>query len=205
MDIKEILKLSKEFGREKICGIYAIYCIADDKIYIGQSVNVKDRLQVHRSMLRKGDHPNNHLQRAWSKYNECLFSYHLLDVCLKEDLTSREAHFVHLVDEDKRFNQGAISSHCDMSDELKKHLSIKHTGKKLSKEHKDSLSKNNAKFWKGKTFSEEHKRKLSEAKKGKPSPRKNFKMDEGQKMKLSNIGKQRRFIRQDGKFLKEIK
>jgi predicted GIY-YIG superfamily endonuclease len=42
-------------------GIYLIKNILDDKVYIGSSVNLKDRRYKHFWMLEKGIHDNQHL------------------------------------------------------------------------------------------------------------------------------------------------
>lgn len=61
------LLLKTEFSRNsKIVGIYKI--IFNDKVYIGSSVNIEQRLIKHRSHLKKGDHQNTLLQRYFNKY-----------------------------------------------------------------------------------------------------------------------------------------
>lgn len=55
--------------------IYTITCIPNGKIYVGQAVNVRRRWHSHKWYLRKGDHRNGHLQRAWNKYGESSFVF----------------------------------------------------------------------------------------------------------------------------------
>lgn len=72
-------------------GIYQILCIPTGKIYIGSAVNLHRRWADHRSALRKGEHENQHLQRAWHKYGERAFEFMVLElVMFVEDLTRRE-------------------------------------------------------------------------------------------------------------------
>lgn len=63
------------------------------------------------------------------------------------------------------------------SEKTKRRMSESHKGenhwaynKELSEEHKQKISKNNAKYWLGKHLSEETKQKMSKAKKGRPRP-----------------------------------
>jgi group I intron endonuclease len=64
--------------RKKICGVYAIYCLANDRVYVGSSIDVERRKREHLGNLRKGKHANPHLQAAWNKYGESFFRWSLL-------------------------------------------------------------------------------------------------------------------------------
>ena len=50
------------------CGIYCIKNNINDKLYIGQSINLKRRKRKHFSELNTNHHVNTHLQRAYNKY-----------------------------------------------------------------------------------------------------------------------------------------
>jgi group I intron endonuclease len=71
-------------------GIYIIRCLVNDKIYVGQAVNVRKRFISHRSMLRKGIHRNPHLQNSWNVHGEAHYEFKVLELCAVEDLTQRE-------------------------------------------------------------------------------------------------------------------
>jgi group I intron endonuclease len=71
-------------------GIYQIRCIANDKIYIGSSVDLRNRWLQHRSSLRLGNHGNQHLQAAWDRYGEDAFEFTILEYVSKDDLLSVE-------------------------------------------------------------------------------------------------------------------
>lgn len=43
------------------CGIYKITCLANDKMYIGGSINLSKRKQVHFRRLKKNKHSNSGL------------------------------------------------------------------------------------------------------------------------------------------------
>jgi group I intron endonuclease len=49
-------------------GIYKITCIPTQKVYIGQSINVKKRIAAHRSDLKANRHGNDYLQNVVNKY-----------------------------------------------------------------------------------------------------------------------------------------
>ena len=67
-------------NKKDIVGIYKIECIANNKVYIGQSINIKRRLYDHKTRLRKGTHKNKHLQNAWNKYGEDNFTFETFNI-----------------------------------------------------------------------------------------------------------------------------
>lgn len=121
-------------------GIYGIYCLANDKIYIGQSKNICRRWCGHRFQLRKGIHSNPHLQAAWSKYAEAVFSFYILDICSVGQLTEREGEILSKLHVDQVFNHKAVSDAFECRDETKQKISKLHKGKTLTEEHKKKLS-----------------------------------------------------------------
>jgi hypothetical protein len=48
-------------------GIYAIRHVESGKMYIGSAKDFAERWNGHRKDLRRGRHPNRHLQNAWDK------------------------------------------------------------------------------------------------------------------------------------------
>ena len=62
----------------KQSGIYEITCTANGKAYYGSTTHWRNRRQAHRAALRRGDHPNEHLQRAWNKYGADAFRFDFL-------------------------------------------------------------------------------------------------------------------------------
>lgn len=75
-------------------GIYAIVCLANKRVYIGQSVNIKARVAYHKASLKKGTSHNYLLQRSRNKYGDNSLNYFLLETCEKKDLTNREQYWV---------------------------------------------------------------------------------------------------------------
>jgi group I intron endonuclease len=59
--------------------IYRISCTANNKFYIGSTVNKAQRWARHRRQLRDGTHPNKHMAAAWAKYGEAAFVFEVLE------------------------------------------------------------------------------------------------------------------------------
>lgn len=59
--------------------IYRITCSANQKFYIGSTVNKAQRWARHRKQLRDGTHPNKHMAAAWVKYGEAAFVFEVLE------------------------------------------------------------------------------------------------------------------------------
>lgn len=74
----------------KIIGIYCITNLKNDKKYIGQSINIKQRLYAHKYNLKKGIHGNNHLQSSFDKYGVENFKFEILLECEVEKLDEME-------------------------------------------------------------------------------------------------------------------
>jgi len=136
-------------------GIYQITNQKNGNRYVGSAVNLKRRWRVHLSDLRRGQHKNEHLQRAYDKYGEGAFGFSVLENV--EDafqLIPREQHYL---------------------DTLKPEYNIAPTaGSQLGYRHTEEVRRNMSEaqsgercYWYGKHLSEETKRKISEAKKGK--------------------------------------
>ncbi len=75
-------------------GIYSIRNKTNGKLYVGSTVDFASRWANHRCQLRKGNHDNSYLQRAWVKYGEDVFEFTVLLECPEGDLTVAEARFI---------------------------------------------------------------------------------------------------------------
>lgn len=117
---------------ERICGIYVIRNKKDGKCYVGLSVNIRHRMAVHLSALRKGYEENSYLQNAWNKHKEENFEFSIIEECVEECLVKREIYWI------------------------KKLKTLRPSGYNISSG--GNLPPNN----KGTKFTEEHKRKISE-------------------------------------------
>lgn len=70
----------------RVSGIYEIVNTVNGKRYIGSAGNYAKRWREHMSHLRRGSHPNRHLQSAWRKYGEVAFDSRLVIICAEADL-----------------------------------------------------------------------------------------------------------------------
>jgi group I intron endonuclease len=173
-------------------GIYLISCLVNQKTYIGQTKSIKKRIAQHQNNLKKGNHPNQHLQNAYNKYGVDFFVFRpieYLEDSTLEQLTEREQYWIDFFDsmnKEKGFNQkeaGLTGKHTEeakqkmrevasgrlMSEEAKQKISEARKGKTLSEEHKQKIGKASTgnTYCKGCKRTEETKRKISEAMKAK--------------------------------------
>lgn len=80
-------------------GIYEIRNIVNGKSYVGRSINLSKRLNDHLIYLRKGCHPNQHLQNSWNKYGSEQFEFNVLEHCEEFKLIKLEQSYL-----DKQLN-----------------------------------------------------------------------------------------------------
>lgn len=62
-----------------IPGVYKITNSLNQKFYIGSAVDIRKRWNLHLMFLRRGKHHSRHLQRAFIKYGECVFTIEVLE------------------------------------------------------------------------------------------------------------------------------
>lgn len=78
-----------------ICGIYAVVCLANERIYIGSSKNFLIRIKEgHIPDLRSGSHSNRVFQSYYKRYGEESMFWYLVERCNEEDLKSREQYYL---------------------------------------------------------------------------------------------------------------
>jgi group I intron endonuclease len=76
-------------------GIYSITNLVTNNVYVGQSKDIRARLQIHLYSLRAGKHSNSYLQNSFNKYGEAAFRGAVLEhVRDFGDLTSREQYWI---------------------------------------------------------------------------------------------------------------
>lgn len=81
--------------KDRVGGIYYIKNLSNGKMYIGSSVNLIVRLEIHRSSLRGNYHDNPHLQNSWNKHGEDAFECGVMEIT--DNLQGREQHYIDLV------------------------------------------------------------------------------------------------------------
>lgn len=141
-------------------GIYQILNKENSKSYIGSAVNLERRFKEHQKQLRKGNHHNDKLMKAWKKYGENSFMFVVLEeVEDKEALIAREQWWINEKD-----NTKCGYNICEVAGST--------LGKKLSEETKRKIGIANKgnQFNKGRKFTEEHKQNMRLARLGKKRP-----------------------------------
>ena len=166
---------------EQLSGIYQIRNLVNGKKYIGQASNLRKRKSNHFSSLKRGDHYNQHFQRAYDKYGKENFVFEILIYCELFELTPYEQFFVNREDRKNLYNicLKCVDSSLGVirSEEARQKMSISHIGlqsgesspwygKHRSKETKEKISNSLT----GRLLSDDHKKKLSEALSGENNP-----------------------------------
>lgn len=169
----------------KIMGVYEIRNKVNNKVYIGSSVNIKQRWNEHKRTLNKNIHHNRYLQRSWNKYGEENFEFKLIEIVSEENgLLEREQYWMDNFNCYERkfgYNNSKIAENC---------LGVKHT---------DETRKKMSESSKGFKHTEESKRKIGDIHRCKKV---NPVTDETRE-KLSRAGKGRRHTDETKKFLSE--
>ena len=87
--------IARQFKDRKPSGIYKITCLPDDKIYIGQSVNVPNRFSEHiKRGLGAEPATRNRLYPAMKKWGVENFIFELLEEVPREKLDERERYWI---------------------------------------------------------------------------------------------------------------
>ena len=151
------------------CGIYKIINLVDSKVYIGSSVNLKNRKYNHFSTLRSNRHTNDYLQKAYNKHGEESFKFEIIEYIeksmdtklLKEELLIREQYYLNRYILNDKINSSKCYNLCPYAInklgykhtlESKEKMSISQKlrfsegihparGRKLSDSHKELLKK----------------------------------------------------------------
>ena len=140
-------------------GIYAIINKSNGKIYVGQSIDAIDRINHHKADLKRGNHHNIHLQRAWDQYGEESFVFSILEKCSIEELDSKEIWWINYFNSTHRdfgYNiEDGGNLFKTVSEETKRRISEANTNPSEETRRKISEANTNP--------SEETRRKISEA------------------------------------------
>lgn len=130
--------------------IYGILNLMNGKLYIGSAVDVRSRLNTHKSRLNLNKHPSKHLQGAWKEYGDFAFDFLILEYCEKHELLEREEFWFELTnccDPNFGYNKRKIpNSNLGIklgpaSEARKKRMSEFHKGRVISQEQREASSK----------------------------------------------------------------
>lgn len=71
--------MTKKKNENRIAGIYKITNTINNKVYIGESLNIEERWIVHKSDLDNGNHHSYKLQQEWDKYGSDNFIFEIIE------------------------------------------------------------------------------------------------------------------------------
>ena len=117
---------------QKLCGIYIIKNTKSNKIYIGQSVDIKTRWKHHIRELNRNRHLNSYLQRAWNSDGEKCFTFDILELCERKQLNEKEKYWIDQYggyENQNNYNLKECGETPIMSIEVRKRMSESHKGK----------------------------------------------------------------------------
>ena len=122
-------------------GIYKIINIINNKIYIGQSVDIKRRWNDHKSELRRNSHHNIYLQQSWNKYGEENFKFEVIEFnksFTTDDLNELEIYYIDKLKTcDNNFGYNLTQGGFYNENNIKSVIQFDNLGKKI-KEYKST-------------------------------------------------------------------
>lgn len=179
-------------------GIYKIQSkIKPERVYIGSSVNVRNRWRQHIQDLRKNNHRSGRLQNHYNKYGEEDLEFTVLIGCAKEELIDHEQYFIDMYRPYFNMNPNARNRlGAKFTEETKRKMSLLKKGLHLSPE---------TEFKKGVKHTEEMREKRSKALKGINTWSKGCKLSEETKAKISASNKGRKCFWTGKKMSEETK
>lgn len=117
----------------KFAGIYCIENIINHKRYIGSSLNIYQRLHVHKVKLSKNKHENGYLQNAVNKYGIDNFESYMIELVENiELLTAKEQYWI-----DK------LNSEYNLTKEVMRNILSQESRDKISKTLKEGYANGN--------------------------------------------------------------
>lgn len=177
--------------KEPIICIYKITCIINNRIYVGQTKNFKNRKMFHLYNLKKQAHCNRYLQNDYNIYGKQNLKFEVLEECKEENLLEKETYWINyfggknslttynLIDlngasiDSKSYRKVLIDAgiiNKNLSEETKLKISRSHKGKKASLESKIKCSNT----LKDRIFSKETREKISQNRKNKCTGNKKY-------------------------------
>lgn len=114
----------------KLTGIYKIVNIINNKLYIGQSVDIYKRWNYHKYELNNNKHFNIHLQNSWNKYGEDNFKFEIIEICPKDRLNDKEKYYIMFYNSNNEngYNISEGGNDSIITDETKRKMSQSHIG-----------------------------------------------------------------------------
>lgn len=125
--------------------VYRISCLPNGNCYIGSTIDRDKRWYHHKRSLRRSNHHNLLLQRAWNKYGADAFQFEVIEnVADASMLIEREAYWINELR--PAFNR-SLSTHAHsrglkmgpLSEERRAKISRANTGKRHSEEERAKM------------------------------------------------------------------
>ncbi len=144
LEINPIMQIIYQDKIMSCPGIYSIVNKHNNRHYIGSTKQLMERYRDgHLCPLRKGEHHNIHLQRAFYKYGEEAFIFQVLEVCSVDKLIEREQAWFELTgccDRKIGYNIVPRADRKACSEETKAKISAKLKGRRIPKETCQKMS-----------------------------------------------------------------
>lgn len=167
---------------DKICGIYCIKNLINNKVYIGKSKSILKRWEKHLYALKSNTHSNFHLQSSFNKYGEDSFIFIILESFEKV--------------EEAMLNELEIK----LIQQYKSHAALYGYNKTFGGEgasHIDEVKQKISNSLKGQIFTEKRKHKISIGNQGRKHSKEEIqKRAEKQKIKILQYDLGMNFIRE---------
>lgn len=167
----------------KTCGIYLITNTINDKVYVGQSIDIERRIREYKNRYGKKEGEKQLIIRAMLKYGFEKFDHKILEECSREELNDKEIFWIDKYDciSPKGYNlKSGGTQNCYYSEDTKKKMSDgrkgdKHWnyGKHHSEETRVKIAYTNGgenSYWFGREITDEHRESLSRSKSGENHP-----------------------------------
>ena len=150
---------------ESIAGIYKITCILTNKCLIGESGNVRKRVNYHIQNLKGNRHENSYLQKAWNKYGKDNFSFITLEYCEFDQCKIREDYYCKLYNShNSKFGFNLRPTGLKLKSKFSEELKLKMKNACINSEK--YKSRDCGKGMRGKKHSQETRIKMSESRTG---------------------------------------
>lgn len=124
-------------------GVYQIRNLVNGKVYVGSAAkSLSKRMLSHRYYLRKGMHPNKHLQASWKKYGESVFEFEVIERCHPSLCLNREQYwidFYRAYEKSRGYNKSPVAGSplgFKHTEETRIKVSVALKGKPKSDEHR---------------------------------------------------------------------
>lgn len=146
--------------RTKLGCVYLIKCLSNNKVYVGQTIDIKRRKWEHTHELELNIHRNHYLQEDYNKYGSCNFIFNVVeDNITLSRRRELETYYINLyggIESDTVYNfQDNITENAEM----RKLVSENQKGKKIKQESIDKMRRSLT----GRKLSEEHKQHIKDS------------------------------------------